>query len=79
MWTAVDVLRAVARHGAPTLGELDAVLPDKAGYTAALDLAVDGGYLRVVPTGPSLSLDRYRLSPRGRRFLRAAASGNLAA
>lgn len=76
--TAIDVLKVVARRGTPTLDELDQSFTESSDYLPALDLAVENGYLQVLPDGP-VTHDQYRLSSRGRRMLGASASGNLAA
>jgi hypothetical protein len=80
----VDVLKVVAKRGPLSLDELDAAIPEPAdgapdGLWAALDAAVDHGYLKPVPQGWSVTLDVYRLTPRGRRLLRASAMGSHAA
>jgi hypothetical protein len=74
MWGVIDVLGAVAQRGSLTLDELDAALPGALDTgLPTLDACVDDGLLRLAWThGASLAGDRYRLTPRGRRLLRAS-------
>lgn len=78
----VDVLRVVARTGAPTLLELDAVLlvlDPCSGALASLDACVDDGLLAFAGPGTDPDSHRFRLTPRGRRLLLASSRGAQAA
>lgn len=79
---AVDVLRVVARDGAATLNSLLAAFPDLPededdGFLAALDAAVEHGYLRL--RGYRNGEGHYRLTQRGRLALQASAMSMAAA